>query len=88
MKFISHLAFTFILFSTCTLAKNNSDKFFDFSYDESNDKIFLYVDKIDYEFMYIGSAGPGSGGRTDGRKAGRRADGRADGQKGIYVERC
>ena len=61
MKFISHLAFIFILFSTCTLAKNNSDKFFDFSYDESNDKIFLYVDKIDYEFMYIGSLSSGVG---------------------------
>lgn len=61
MKFISHLALIFILFSTCTLAKNNSDKFFDFSYDESNDKIFLYVDKIDYEFMYIGSLSSGVG---------------------------
>ena len=61
MKFISHIAFIFILFSTCTLAKNNSDKFFDFSYDESNDKIFLYVDKIDYEFMYIGSLSSGVG---------------------------
>ena len=61
MKYISHLAFIFILFSTCTLAKNNSDKFFDFSYDESNDKIFLYVDKIDYEFMYIGSLSSGVG---------------------------
>ena len=61
MKFISHLVFIFILFSICTLAKNNSDKFFDFSYDESNDKIFLYVDKIDYEFMYIGSLSSGVG---------------------------
>ena len=37
-------------------------------------------------FMYIGSAGPGPGGRTDGRTGGRRvpghgrADGRADGR--------
>lgn len=61
MKFISHLSFIFILFSICTVAKNNSDKFFDFSYDESNDKIFLYVDKIDYEFMYIGSLSSGVG---------------------------
>ena len=34
---------------------------------------------VDREFMYIGSAGPGPGGRTDGRKAGLRADGRAEG---------
>ena len=61
MKFISHLSFIFILFSICTVAKTNSDKFFDFSYDESNDKIFLYVDKIDYEFMYIGSLSSGVG---------------------------
>ena len=61
MKFISHLSFIFILFSICSEAKNNSDKFFDFSYDESNDKIFLYVDKIDYDFMYIGSLSSGVG---------------------------
>ena len=30
-------------------------------------------------FMYIGSAGPGPGGRTDGRADGRRADGRTAG---------
>ena len=37
-------------------------------------------------FMYIGSAGPGPGGRTGGRKGGRRADGRADGRTGGQTE--
>ena len=34
---------------------------------------------VDREFIYVGSAGPGLGGRTDGRKAGLRVDGRASG---------
>ena len=29
--------------------------FFNFFYDESKDKIFLKVDKLDYEFLYVGS---------------------------------
>ena len=42
---------------------------------------------VDREFMYIGSAGPGPGGRAEGRadgrmggRAGGRADGRTDGR--------
>ena len=35
---------------------------------------------IDREFMYIGSAGPGLGGRTDGRAEGRMEGGRVDGR--------
>ena len=38
---------------------------------------------VDREFMYIGSAGPGPGGRAEGRADGRtggRAGGRADGR--------
>ena len=40
---------------------------------------------VDREFMYIGSAGPGPGGRAEGRADGRmggRADGRTDGRTG------
>ena len=36
---------------------------------------------VDREFMYIGSAGPGPGGRAEGRADGR-TDGRADGRQG------
>ena len=42
---------------------------------------------VDREFLYIGSAGPGPGGRAEGRadgrmggRAGGRADGRTDGR--------
>ena len=35
--------------------------FFNFSYDESIDKIFLKVDKLDYEFLYVGSLASGVG---------------------------
>ena len=35
---------------------------------------------VDRDFMYIGSAGSGSGERTDGRTEGRLEGGRADGR--------
>ena len=35
---------------------------------------------VDREFMYIGSAGPGPGGRTDGRAEGRTEGGQAAGR--------
>ena len=38
--------------------------------------IYIYTSKsrlaVDREFMYIGSAGPGPGGRADGRTGGRQ----------------
>ena len=45
--------------------------FFDFSYDESKDKIFLEVDKLDYEFLYIGSLASGVGSNDIGLDRGQ-----------------
>ena len=53
---------------------NELDKFvgfFDFSYDESKDKIFLEVDKLDYEFLYIGSLASGIGSNDIGLDRGQ-----------------
>ena len=35
--------------------------FFNFSYDESKDKIFLKVDNLEYEFLYVGFLASGVG---------------------------
>ena len=45
--------------------------FFDFSYDESKDKIFLQVDKLDYEFLYVGSLASGVGSNDIGLDRGQ-----------------
>jgi len=53
---------------------NEFDKFkgfFNFSYDESKDKIFLEVDKLDYEFLYIGSLASGVGSNDIGLDRGQ-----------------
>jgi len=68
------LAF-FILAITFSFSKPNAlDKFkgfFNFSYDESKDKIFLEVDKLDYEFLYIGSLASGVGSNDIGLDRGQ-----------------
>ena len=45
--------------------------FFNFSYDESKDKIFLQVDKLDYEFLYVGSLASGVGSNDIGLDRGQ-----------------
>ena len=60
------LTLTFLILSIAISFSNSNefDKFkgfFNFSYDESKDKIFLEVDKLDYEFLYIGSLASGVG---------------------------
>ena len=56
---------------------SNEDKlkeykgFFDFSYNESKDKIFLKVKKLDYEFLYVGSLASGVGSNDIGLDRGQ-----------------
>ena len=45
--------------------------FFDFTYNQSKDKIFLNVDKLDYEFLYIGSLASGVGSNDIGLDRGQ-----------------
>ena len=45
--------------------------FFNFSYDQSNDKIFLMVDKIDHEFLYVSSLATGVGSNDIGLDRGQ-----------------
>jgi len=45
--------------------------FFNFSYDQSNDKIFLKVDKIDHEFLYVSSLATGVGSNDIGLDRGQ-----------------
>ena len=65
----------FILLISFSFSNSNElDKFkgfFDFSYDESKDKIFLEVDKLDYEFLYIGSLATGVGSNDIGLDRGQ-----------------
>ncbi len=65
----------FILLISFSFSNSNElDKFkgfFDFSYDESKDKIFLEVDKLDYEFLYIGSLASGVGSNDIGLDRGQ-----------------
>ena len=65
----------FILLISFSFSNSNElDKFkgfFDFSYDESKDKIFLEVDKLDYEFLYIGSLTSGVGSNDIGLDRGQ-----------------
>ena len=68
------LAFFIVLISFSFSNANELDKFvgfFDFSYDESKDKIFLEVDKLDYEFLYIGSLASGVGSNDIGLDRGQ-----------------
>ncbi len=68
------LAFFIVLISFSFSNANELDKFagfFDFSYDESKDKIFLEVDKLDYEFLYIGSLASGIGSNDIGLDRGQ-----------------
>tara|TARA_B000000475_G_scaffold136082_1_gene109696 strand:+ start:65 stop:2482 length:2418 start_codon:yes stop_codon:yes gene_type:complete len=45
--------------------------FFDFTYNQSKDKIFLNVDKLDYEFLYVGSLASGVGSNDIGLDRGQ-----------------
>ena len=45
--------------------------FFDFTYNQSKDKIFLNVDKLDYEFLYLGSLASGVGSNDIGLDRGQ-----------------
>ena len=68
------LTFFILLISFSFSNSNELDKFkgfFDFSYDESKDKIFLEVDKLDYEFLYIGSLASGVGSNDIGLDRGQ-----------------
>ena len=68
------LTFFILLISFSFSNANELDKFvgfFDFSYDESKDKIFLEVDKLDYEFLYIGSLASGIGSNDIGLDRGQ-----------------
>ena len=70
------LTFTFFILSISFSFSNANELdqfkgFFDFSYDESKDKIFLEVDKLDYEFLYIGSLASGVGSNDIGLDRGQ-----------------
>ena len=70
------LTLTFLILSIALSFSNSNelDKFkgfFNFSYDESKDKIFLEVDKLDYEFLYIGSLASGVGSNDIGLDRGQ-----------------
>ena len=70
------LTLTFLILSIAISFSNPNefDKFkgfFNFSYDESKDKIFLEVDKLDYEFLYIGSLASGVGSNDIGLDRGQ-----------------
>ena len=70
------LTLTFLILSIAISFSNSKefDKFkgfFNFSYDESKDKIFLEVDKLDYEFLYIGSLASGVGSNDIGLDRGQ-----------------
>ena len=65
----------FLLIVSFSFSNENKIKefkgFFDFSYDESKDKIFLQVDKLDHEFLYIGSLASGVGSNDIGLDRGQ-----------------
>ena len=70
------LTLTFLILSIAISFSNSNefDKFkgfFNFSYDESKDKVFLEVDKLDYEFLYIGSLASGIGSNDIGLDRGQ-----------------
>ncbi len=68
------LAFFILSIALSFCNSNELDKFkgfFNFSYDESKDKIFLEVDKLDYEFLYIGSLASGVGSNDIGLDRGQ-----------------
>ena len=68
------LAFLILSIAISFSNSNEFDKFkgfFNFSYDESKDKIFLEVDKLDYEFLYIGSLASGVGSNDIGLDRGQ-----------------
>lgn len=65
----------FLLIVSFSFSNENKIKefkgFFDFSYNESKDKIFLQVDKLDYEFLYVGSLASGVGSNDIGLDRGQ-----------------
>jgi len=68
----------FALFVTLGLAQNSNDKpiknyngYFDFSYDESEDKISLEVKDLDKEFLYVSSLSSGIGSNDIGLDRGQ-----------------
>ena len=68
------LAFFILSIALSFCNSNELEKFkgfFNFSYDESKDKIFLEVDKLDYEFLYIGSLASGVGSNDIGLDRGQ-----------------
>ena len=76
MMYKVKLTLTFLILSIAISFSNSNefDKFkgfFNFSYDESEDKIFLEVDKLDYEFLYIGSLASGVGSNDIGLDRGQ-----------------
>ena len=65
--------FLFISVSSQTNEKSNKlfTGFFNFTYQESSDKIFLEVDKIDKDFLYINSLTTGLGSNDIGLDRGQ-----------------
>ena len=62
----------FLLIANFSFSKlKEFNGFFNFSYDESTDKIFLKVDKLDYEFLYVGSLASGVGSNDIGLDRGQ-----------------
>ncbi len=68
----------FVLFTVFVVAQNNNDKqlknfkgYFDFSYDESSDKITLDVKDLDKEFLYVSSLSSGIGSNDIGLDRGQ-----------------
>ena len=63
--------FSFIFLNANEKNVKNFVGFFNFSYDQSNDKIFLMVDKIDHEFLYVSSLATGVGSNDIGLDRGQ-----------------
>ena len=68
----------FALFVTFTIAQNSNDKplknyngYFNFSYDESEDKISMEVKDLDKEFLYVSSLSNGIGSNDIGLDRGQ-----------------
>ncbi len=63
--------FSFIFLNANEKNVKDFNGFFNFSYDESKDKIFLMVNKIDHEFLYVSSLATGIGSNDIGLDRGQ-----------------
>ncbi len=64
----------FIISNINQIFSQNFDGFFNYSYDEKEDKIILEIDKLDSEFLYVSSLASGVGSNDLGLDRGRLND--------------